>query len=166
MADLRELYQSIILDHSKSPRNFGPLADADAEATGNNPMCGDAVTVWVRMDGDRIANVQFATPPGTGCAISKASASLMTTAVAGKTRAEAEALFQAFHRLVTGQREIGEAELDPTDQSSGAERGASTRRGAALGRLEVLGGVAQFPIRVKCATLAWHALRAALEQVA
>lgn len=144
MADLRELYQSVILDHSRSPRNFGPLADADAEATGNNPMCGDAVTVWVRMDGERIADVHFATPPGTGCAISKASASLMTTAVAGKTRAEAEALFDAFHRLVTGE----------------------TAHAQGLGRLAVLGGVAQFPIRVKCATLAWHALRSALKQVA
>ena len=144
MADLRELYQSVILDHSRRPRNFGPLADADAEATGNNPMCGDAVTVWVRMDGDRIADVHFATPPGTGCAISKASASLMTTAVAGKTRAEAEELFGAFHRLVTGD-------------ASEAEH---------VGRLAALGGVSQFPIRVKCATLAWHALRAALEKVA
>jgi nitrogen fixation protein NifU and related proteins len=144
MADLRELYQSVILDHSRSPRNFGPLADADAEATGNNPLCGDAVTVWVRMDGERIADVHFATPPGTGCAISKASASLMTTAVAGKTRAQADELFTAFHQLVTGQT-------------------AATEK---LGRLAALGGVAQFPIRVKCATLAWHALRAALAQAA
>jgi nitrogen fixation NifU-like protein len=144
MADLRELYQSVILDHSRSPRNFGPLAEADAEATGNNPMCGDAVTVWVRMDGDRIADVRFATPPGTGCAISKASASLMTTAVAGKTRAETEAIFSAFHRLVTG----------------------ATTSAEGLGRLVAFGGVAQFPIRVKCATLAWHALKAALEKVA
>jgi nitrogen fixation protein NifU and related proteins len=144
MADLRELYQSVILDHSRSPRNFGELPGADGEATGNNPLCGDAVTVWVRMDGDRIAQVQFATPPGTGCAISKASASLMTTAVVGKTRAETDALFTAFHRLVTGQ-------------STSTED---------LGRLAVLGGVAQFPIRVKCATLAWHALKAALERAA
>jgi len=144
MADLRELYQSVILDHSRSPRNFGELPGADAEATGNNPMCGDAVTVWVRMEGDRIADVRFKTPPGTGCAISKASASLMTTAVAGKTRAEADDLFNAFHQLVTGD-------------TSGAER---------LGRLAAFSGVAQFPVRVKCATLAWHALRAALGRVA
>ena len=144
MPDLRELYQSVILDHSKSPRNFGELPGADAQATGNNPMCGDAVTVWVRMDGDRIADVHFATPPGTGCAISKASASLMTTAVAGKTRAEADAIFDSFHRLVTGDASEGER----------------------LGRLAAFGGVAQFPVRVKCATLAWHALRAALEKVA
>ncbi len=143
MADLRELYQSVILDHSRSPRNFGELPGADAEASGNNPLCGDAVTVWVRMDGDRIAQVQFATPPGTGCAISKASASLMTAAVAGKTREEAAALFDAFHRLVTGEKTATEG----------------------LGRLAALGGVAQFPIRVKCATLAWHALNAALDKV-
>jgi nitrogen fixation protein NifU and related proteins len=144
MADLRELYQSVILDHSRSPRNFGALPGADAEATGNNPLCGDAVTVWVRMDGDRIAQVQFATPPGTGCAISKASASLMTTAVVGKTRAEANALFDAFHRMVTGD----------------------SSRTEDLGRLAAFGGVAQFPVRVKCATLAWHALKSALEQAA
>jgi len=144
MADLRELYQSVILDHSRSPRNFGALPGANGEATGNNPLCGDAVTVWVRMDGDRIAQVQFVTPPGTGCAISKASASMMTTAVVGKTREEASALFEAFHRLVTG---------------------ASTETGS-LGRLAALGGVAQFPIRVKCATLAWHALKSALDQAA
>jgi nitrogen fixation protein NifU and related proteins len=144
MADLRELYQSVILDHSRSPRNFGALADADAEGSGNNPLCGDAVTVWVRMDGDRIAQVRFATPAGTGCAISKASASLMTTAVVGKTRAEAHALFDAFHRMVTGE-------------------GTATD---GLGRLAAFGGVAQFPIRVKCATLAWHALNAALAKAA
>jgi nitrogen fixation NifU-like protein len=141
VADLRELYQSVILDHSRSPRNFGAMEGASAEAKGNNPICGDAVTVWVKMDGERIADVRFATPVGTGCAISKASASLMTLAVVGKTRDEAEVLFGHFHRLVTG---------DHTVDVGG------------LGRLAVLGGVAQFPIRVKCATLAWHALRAAL----
>jgi nitrogen fixation protein NifU and related proteins len=144
MADLRELYQSVILDHSRSPRNFGALADADAEASGNNPLCGDAVTVWVRMEGDRIAQVQFATPAGTGCAISKASASLMTQAVAGKTRQEASALFDAFHKLVTGE----------------------TTRTDDLGRLAAFGGVAQYPVRVKCATLAWHALKSALDKTA
>ncbi len=143
MADLRELYQSVILDHSRNPRNFGAMERADAEGCGNNPLCGDAVTVWVRMDGDRLAEVRFATPPGTGCAISKASASMMTTAVAGKTRAEATALFDAFHALVTGQA---------TDATG-------------LGRLAAFGGVAAFPVRVKCATLAWHALRSAMQQV-
>jgi nitrogen fixation protein NifU and related proteins len=141
VADLRELYQSVILDHSRSPRNFGPLADASGEGSGHNPMCGDAVTVWVRMDGDTIADVHFATPPGVGCAISKASASLMTTAVRGKTREEAESLFKRFHALVT------DAHAEP---------------GTGLGSLAALGGVSRFPIRVKCATLAWHALRSAL----
>jgi nitrogen fixation protein NifU and related proteins len=141
VADLRELYQSVILDHSRSPRNFGPLAGATGEGAGNNPMCGDAVTVWVRMDGDTIADVRFATPPGVGCAISKASASLMTAAVRGKTRHEAEALFERFHAFVT------DAHAAPD---------------SSLGSLAALGGVARFPIRVKCATLAWHALRSAL----
>jgi nitrogen fixation NifU-like protein len=141
VADLRELYQSVILDHSRSPRNFGPLAGATAEGAGHNPMCGDAVTVWVRMDGDTIADIHFATPPGVGCAISKASASIMTTAVRGKTRQEAESLFQRFHALVTT--------VDATPPKD-------------LGSLVALGGVSRFPIRVKCATLAWHALRSAL----
>jgi nitrogen fixation protein NifU and related proteins len=144
VADLRELYQSVILDHSRSPRNFGPLADASGEGSGHNPMCGDAVTVWVRMEGDTIADVRFATPPGVGCAISKASASLMTAAVRGKTRQEAETLFASFHALVT----------DP--------HAADAPKQPALGSLVALGGVARFPIRVKCATLAWHALRSAL----
>jgi nitrogen fixation protein NifU and related proteins len=139
VADLRELYQSVILDHSRSPRNFGPLPDASAEGSGHNPMCGDAVTVWIRMDGDTIADIHFATPPGVGCAISKASASIMTTAVRGKTRQEAETLFENFHALVTG-----------------------TNKTLPLGSLAAFGGVSQFPIRVKCATLAWHALRSAL----
>jgi nitrogen fixation NifU-like protein len=142
MADIRELYQDVILDHSRRPRNFGAMREADGEASGSNPLCGDAVTVWVRVEGERIAHIQFAVPPGTGCAISKASASLMTVAVSGKTRAEADALCNEFRRLVTGE---------PADT-------------AVLGRLAVLGGVAKFPVRVKCATLAWHALRAALAQ--
>jgi nitrogen fixation NifU-like protein len=138
MADLRELYQSVILDHSRSPRNVGPLGGATAEGVGHNPTCGDGVTVWVRMDGDTIADVRFA---GVGCAISKASASLMTTAVRGKTRQEAQALFERFHALVTSAQ-------------------ATNTEG--LGSLVALGGVSRFPIRVKCATLAWHALRSAL----
>jgi nitrogen fixation NifU-like protein len=141
VADLRELYQSVILDHSRSPRNFGALDGASAEGSGHNPVCGDAVTVWVRMDGETIADVRFATPPGVGCAISKASASIMTTAVRGKTRQEAEALFARFHALVT----------DPHHPAT-----------TGMGAMAALGGVAQFPIRVKCATLAWHALRSAL----
>ena len=149
MADLRELYQSVILDHSRSPRNFGPLPDASAEGSGHNPMCGDAVTVWIRMEGDTIADVRFATPPGVGCAISKASASIMTTAVRGKTRQEAEALFERFHHLVTTPHATN-ATATPSDKT------------LPLGSLAAFGGVSQFPIRVKCATLAWHALRSAL----
>jgi nitrogen fixation NifU-like protein len=148
VADLRELYQSVILDHSRSPRNFGPLPDASAEGSGHNPMCGDAVTVWVRMDGDTIADIHFATPPGVGCAISKASASIMTTAVRGKTRQEAEVLFETFHALVTGTRDKSNTEQN--------------KESLPLGSLNAFGGVSQFPIRVKCATLAWHALRSAL----
>jgi nitrogen fixation protein NifU and related proteins len=138
MTDLGELYQSIILDHNRTPRNHRAMADATGHADGRNPLCGDTVTVWVRVDGDTIADVSFV---GSGCAISKASASLMTAAVKGKTRAEADAIFAQFHDLVTGQ--------------------ASDT--AALGRLAAFGGVSRFPMRVKCASLAWHALRAALE---
>jgi nitrogen fixation NifU-like protein len=141
MSDLRELYQSVILDHNQSPRNYGPLADATSHADGRNPLCGDEVTVWVRMDGDRLADVHFV---GTGCAISKASASMMTMAVKGKTAAEVGALTEQFRSVVTGQVPAP----DPSDN--------------ALGRLAALSGVSQFPIRVKCATLAWHALHAAI----
>jgi nitrogen fixation NifU-like protein len=141
MSDLRELYQSVILDHNQSPRNYGPLADATSHADGRNPLCGDEVTVWVRMDGDHLADVHFV---GTGCAISKASASMMTMAVKGKTAAEVGALTEQFRSVVTGQVPAP----DPADK--------------ALGRLAALSGVSQFPIRVKCATLAWHALHAAI----
>ena len=139
MAGLSELYQNVILEHNRSPRNFRALDDADGKAEGYNPLCGDQVTVWVRMDGDVIGDVSF---QGAGCAISKASASLMTGAVKGKTRAEAEALFERFHRLVTGGLPPGEAE--------------------SLGKLAVFSGVSHFPIRVKCASLSWHTLNAAL----
>ena len=141
MSDLRELYQSVILDHNQSPRNYGPLADATSHADGRNPLCGDELTVWVRMDGDRLADVHFV---GTGCAISKASASMMTMAVKGRTAAEVGALTEQFRSVVTGQVPAP----DPSDK--------------ALGRLAALSGVSQFPIRVKCATLAWHALHAAI----
>lgn len=141
MADLRELYQSVILDHNRAPRNYGALPNADSSARGRNPLCGDEVTVWVRLADGRISDIRFI---GTGCAISKASASLMTTAVKGCTTAEAEALEARFHELVTGRSAVP----DPTD--------------AAFGRFAPLAGVAQFPIRVKCATLAWHALRSAI----
>ena len=135
-AELEELYQSIILDHNRRPQNFRVMPDATAHADGLNPMCGDQLTVWLRMDGDQVTDASF---QGTGCAISKASASLMTQAVRGRTRAEAEQLFERFHALVTGQ--------------GGAE---------GLGALKALAGVSRFPLRVKCASLAWHAMKTAL----
>lgn len=138
--DVTELYQSLILDHNRSPRNNGELAGANRVAEGRNPMCGDQLRVWLKVDGDRIADVAFL---GKGCAISQASASLMTTVVKGKTRAEADLIFDRFHDLVTGK---------PLD--------APTR--AALGKLAAFGGVSRFPARVKCASLSWHAMRAAL----
>lgn len=134
------LYQEIILEHNRKPRNFREIADADRKIEGRNPLCGDSLTLWVKLRDDVIEDVSFR---GQGCAISKASASLMTTAVKGKSRAEAEALFDRFHKLVTGQ--LPEAEQ------------------AALGSLRALGGVSKFPLRVKCASLAWHALHSALE---
>ena len=134
------LYQELILEHNRKPRNFREMTDADRTVEGRNPLCGDALTLWVKLDHDIIADVSF---KGQGCAISKASASLMTTAVKGKTRAEAEELFDRFHRLVLGELPEGEQN--------------------ALGSLRALGGVSRFPLRVKCASLAWHALRSALE---
>jgi nitrogen fixation NifU-like protein len=140
-ADLRELYQTVILDHYKKPRNFGRPEGADRVAEGRNPLCGDHVKVWARMDGEKLAAVGF---EGSGCAISTASASIMTQAVQGRTRADFDALFARFHDVVTG-------------------RDASPDTLASLGKLEVLAGVREFPARVKCATLAWHALGAALD---
>ncbi len=137
MSDLRDLYQSVILDHYKKPRNYGALADATGHAEGVNPLCGDHVTVQVRVQGGVVEAVGF---EGTGCAISKASASLMTEIVGGKSVDDFESLFTRFHDLVTGEEEPGNG----------------------LGKLEVLSGVREFPMRVKCATLAWHALRAAI----
>jgi nitrogen fixation NifU-like protein len=136
--ELRELYQSVILDHYKKPRNQRRPDGADREAEGVNPLCGDHVHVYARVEDDRIADVGF---EGSGCAISTASASLMTEAVKGRTIAEADAIYQRFHEVVTSRGE--------TDASG-------------LGKLEVLAGVREFPARVKCATLAWHALRSAL----
>ena len=138
-AELRELYQSVILDHYKKPRNFGRPPGADREAEGVNPLCGDHVHVYARVEGDRVAEVGF---EGSGCAISTAAASLMTQAVKGHTTAEVHELFERYHELVTGRGDV-DAE--------------------ALGKLAVLAGVREFPARVKCATLAWHALRSALE---
>lgn len=141
MSELQELYQSLILDHNRSPRNFGTLEGADRHAEGYNPLCGDQVAVDLKLEGDRIADIKFS---GNGCAISKASASLMTTAVKGKTLAEAEVLFNGFHGLVTGTS----VPQDPKKT---------------LGKLAIFAGVAEFPVRVKCATLAWHALHDAMK---
>jgi len=135
-AELEELYQSIILDHNRRPQNFRAMADATSHAEGVNPMCGDQLTVWLKMEGDRIADLSF---QGSGCAISKASASLMTKSAKGLSRTEAEALFEKFHALVTG-------------------RGSDED----LGSLKAFSGVSRFPLRVKCASLAWHAMKAAL----
>ncbi len=139
MSDLRELYQQVILDHYKRPRNFQRLEGANRKAEGHNPLCGDEVVVYLKMDGDVIQDISF---EGAGCAISKASASMMTAALKGKTRAEAEELFRKFHEMVTGQNGG-----DPLE----------------LGKLAVFCGVSEFPVRVKCASLAWHTLRAAIE---
>jgi nitrogen fixation NifU-like protein len=140
MSSLDELYQNVILEHNRSPRNYRAMTDADGKAEGNNPLCGDQVTVWVRMDGDTIGDVSF---QGAGCAISRASASLMTAAVKGRTREETDALFDRFRLLVTGKLPAGDTET--------------------LGKLAVFSGVSEFPIRVKCASLAWHTLRSALD---
>ncbi len=143
MSDLQELYQSVILDHNRKPRNFGELPDANRSADGKNPLCGDEVHVALVVEDDVIREVKFT---GHGCAISKASASLMTAAVKGKSPAEAESLFQRFHALVLGQN------------------GETAENGKALGQLVVFSGVSRFPVRVKCASLAWHTLKAALER--
>jgi len=140
MAELSDIYQELILDHNRRPRNRGRLADADRTVEGYNPLCGDHVTVFVKLDGDVVREVTF---EGSGCAISTASASLMTEALKGKTLAEAKALFRRFHALVTGEaREVND--------------------GPGLGKLEVFSGVCRYPARVKCATLAWHTIDAAL----
>lgn len=141
MPDLRDLYQEVILEHSKAPRNFRQLAGANRKAEGFNPLCGDHFTVYLEVEGDSIRDIAF---QGSGCAISKASASMMTQSLKGKTTAEAEKLFDEFHKLVTG---------------------AARNNGGAkdMGKLAVFSGVCEYPARVKCATLAWHTLQAALE---
>lgn len=141
MSDLRDLYQEVILDHSRTPRNFGFPDGANRSADGYNPLCGDKITVKLELDGDRIKSIGF---EGAGCAISTAAASTMTEAVKGKTIAEAEELFASYHALVTGK-------VDPLDVDVDA-----------LDRLVAFGGVAEFPMRVKCATLAWHTLQSAI----
>lgn len=144
MSDLRDLYQEIIVDHSRSPRNCRVLQGTSLSAEGNNPLCGDHVAVYVQIEDDRVKDISF---QGNGCAISTASASLLTEILKGKTRAEAEALFENFHDVVTGIPHT-EKPGDPT-----------------LGKLAVFAGVSQFPLRIKCATLVWHTLRAALKQI-
>jgi nitrogen fixation protein NifU and related proteins len=141
MSDLTELYQEVILDHNKRPRNFQVLEGANRAAEGYNPLCGDQITIYLKLDGDVIQDISF---QGSGCAISKASASMMTASLKGKSRAEAEALFRKFHGMVTGDHD---AAPDPLE----------------LGKLAVFSGVSEFPVRVKCASLPWHTLRAALE---
>ena len=138
MADLRDLYQELILEHSKHPRNFRALPDASRKVEGFNPLCGDHFTVYLKLDGDTVSDVSF---EGTGCAISKSSASVMTQALKGKSKQQAEELFNQFHNLVTGKSHATIEEL---------------------GKLAAFSGVSEFPVRVKCAILAWHAVHEAL----
>ncbi len=138
MTELNELYQEVILEHSKAPRNFRRPATTNHTAEGYNPLCGDRYTVFLDLEGNAIRDIGF---QGAGCAISKASASMMTQLVKGKTKAEAEKLFEGFHRMVTGEAGNGDE----------------------LGKLAVFAGVRKFPARVKCATLAWHTLQSALD---
>ena len=138
--DLKELYRDVILDHNKRPRNFGKLESSDAHADGHNPLCGDRLTVFLKMDGDRVEDIRF---EGKGCAISTASASLMTEAIKGKDRADIGALFDRIHSMLTRQ----DAVADPS-----------------LGKLAALSGVREYPARVKCASLCWHTLNAALDK--
>jgi nitrogen fixation NifU-like protein len=140
MSELNDLYQEVILEHNKNPRNFREIENADRTADGNNPLCGDALRVYVDLEDERVKDVAF---KGSGCAISKASASMMTQAVKGKTREEAETLFNEFHKMVTG-------ELDAETEENH------------LGKLRIFAGVLEFPARVKCASLSWHTLHAAL----
>ena len=142
MSELSELYQQVILDHNKKPRNFHKLENANHSAEGFNPLCGDHLNVYLHVEDDKVKDVSF---EGSGCAISKASASMMTQAVKGKTKAEAEKLFNEFHRMATGQ--LNE-ETEPND----------------LGKLTIFAGVRDFPARVKCATLSWHTMHAALNE--
>lgn len=139
MTDSSELYQSVILDHNRAPRNFHSMPEATGESEGYNPLCGDRLKVWLRLEHDRIIDVSF---QGSGCAISKASASLMTTVVKGKTRDEAVRIIEDFHEMITGRG-------DPAGLP---------------GKLVVFAGVREFPARVKCATLSWHALKTVLEE--
>ena len=143
MSDLEDLYQEIVLDHSSKPRNFRKLEDADRYLEGYNPFCGDKYTIYLKVSGDRIDDIGF---QGSGCAISKASTSMMTERVKGKSQIEAGEIFDAFHQMIT---RAPDTDFDPDEE--------------VLGDLEVLSGVSEFPVRVKCAILSWHTLQAALE---
>ena len=140
MSDLQDLYQEMILDHNKNPRNFSKLAGANRKAEGYNPLCGDHLTVFLRLENNKIQEISF---EGSGCAISKASASMMTSSIKGKTISELNQLFEKFHTMLT------EEPHSPLPEG--------------LGKLEVFSGVSEFPSRVKCATLAWHTLKSAIE---
>src|SRR5258705_5173347 len=140
MTNLEALYQEVILDHNRKPRNFREMENADRRIEGRNPLCGDELTLWLKLDGNRVSDISF---KGTGCAVSKSSASLMTSTVKGKTVDETMTLFDRFRDMITGK-------LPEADRAS-------------MGSLAALGGVSRFPIRVKCASLAWHALKSALE---
>ena len=142
MSELSELYQQVILDHNKKPRNFRKIENANHTAEGYNPLCGDQLTIYVNVDGDAVQEIAF---EGSGCAISKAAASMMTQAVKGKTKDQAEALFKEFHSMVTGELD------EETEENS-------------LGNLKIFAGVRDFPVRVKCATLPWHTMQAALNK--
>jgi nitrogen fixation protein NifU and related proteins len=142
MSELDELYQEVILDHNKSPRNFREIVDANRRSDGYNPLCGDHVTVYVNLADGVIRDISF---KGSGCAISKASASMMTTELKGKSEAEAERVFDTVHKMLTGEMSVEESDLER------------------LGKLKILSGVCKFPARVKCASLAWHTLNAALK---
>ncbi len=140
MSELSELYQQVILDHNKKPRNFRKLENANHTAEGYNPLCGDQLTIYVNLDNDGVREIAF---EGSGCAISKAAASMMTQAVKGKSKEQAEELFKEFHSMVTGELD------EETEENS-------------LGNLKIFAGVRDFPVRVKCATLPWHTMQAAL----
>lgn len=141
ISEIGELYQEVIIDHSRRPRNFRVLEGADRKAEGYNPLCGDRLILYLKMDGERISDISF---QGSGCAISTASASIMTSELKGKTVAEAEEIFEKFHQMVTGAS-------NPDWEEE-------------LGKLSAFSGVSQFPVRVKCASLCWHTLKAALEK--
>lgn len=146
MSELEELYQDMIMEHNRKPRNFRLLEGADRSADGFNPFCGDTITLYLALDGDQVADIAF---QGSGCAISRASASMLTESVKGKSMAEAEQIFDAFHEMLT-RGPVDEPEHDHDDDD-------------VLGDLEMLSGVAAFPTRVKCATLSWNTLKAALQ---